>query len=430
VIDDLGGLPRLLMSIPGISSDKRLAAELRGLSFDLDRPAADVARQLAGIVLDAVKASTEPVAVAGIEREFTRHPAAMTTLTYVVLSGLRVKMNTVIARHSGDAAPTNDLGGASADVWMVEDFDQGGVFSIVPLEDREVRLHIPQIRLHLLRARIAEWIGRAHDYASLFPFPSFDMNPNLFEAAVAAVLTARLNALRSTRGERIRFTDIFPGCSMTKRVSYMEVDALPMRFDLQQEIWPGDVRAAAGSTGARVLGEHVHIAQGVTRRLEETIGSVLRGEGTTKCIDVHFVLPQPNTDRLAHFGIQCKSGASKRFDALKMYEEAMAYMAPVAGMDHYFVLAALHPERARRPPKGAWPDGLILMDTLADFAPLMRTLPSTRPGRGRRGGSGLVKARDSGVGEWGPREDTHCGLPARAPRRAHWALSSHQVAIG
>ena len=275
---------------------------------------------------------------------------------------------------------------------LVEDFDKGGVFSIVPVEDSEVRLRIPQIRLHLLRTRIAEWISRVHDYASLFPFPSFDMSWDLFEAAVAAVLTARLNALRSTKGDLVRVADIFPGCSMTTATRSRSLGALPPHFLPWKETKLGDVPESSSSQ-RHALGDTVWIREDVPCSLRETVGSVLRCKERKRCIDVHFVLPQPLTAHLAHFGIQCKSGASERFNALKMYEDAMEYMAPVAGMDHYFVLAALRPELVKRPREDAWPNGLIVVDSLAEFAPLMRALPAParrqsgkRPTRGRRGG--------------------------------------------
>jgi hypothetical protein len=119
---------------------------------------------------------------------------------------------------------------------------------------------------------------------------------------------------------------------------------------------------------------HVTTALGGRRALAESASVVLHRLRQAKCIDVHFVLPYPVKPGMAHFGLQCKSGVSERFNALEMYEEAMKYMAPVAGMDHYFVLAVLRPELVDRPHEDAWPDGLIIMDSLAEFAPLMRTL--------------------------------------------------------
>jgi hypothetical protein len=209
---------------------------------------------------------------------------------------------------------------------------------------------------------------------SLFPFPSFEMDPKLFEAAVAAVLAARLNALRSTKGERITVADIFPDCSMAPDWGSIELGALPGQFGLLKEKAGGGRRASA-SDATLVLSGHVTWLPNVTCKLEETVGSVLRCAKGAKCIDVHFVLPQPRTERLAHFAIQCKSGVSVRFDALAMYEEAMTYMASVAGMDHYFVLAALQPDRVQRPLEAQWPDGLIVVDSMAEFAPLMRAMP-------------------------------------------------------
>jgi hypothetical protein len=65
-------------------------------------------------------------------------------------------------------------------------------------------------------------------------------------------------------------------------------------------------------------------------------------------------------------------------------------MAPVADMDHYFVLATLQPDRVKRPLEEQWPEGLIIVDSMAEFAPLMRATPprddATR-GKDRKGGS-------------------------------------------
>jgi hypothetical protein len=315
----------------------------------------------------------------------------MTTLLFIVLSGLRVTMDTVIARRvegleQGGAPSTAPAGEASRArrVWSVEDFDQGGLFTIVPVGGSdEVRLHIPNIRLHLLRLHIARWIGRVHDYQDLFPFPSFTMNPKLFEKACAAVLAARLNALRSTQGERIMVADIFPGCSMSRlqRLKHVKVAG---EVALLSEMVLGDVTLPSRGSGL-FLAEDVTTDESGTLPLAESGGRVLRRLEGAKCTDVHFVLPYPGKPGLAHYGIQCKSGASERFDALAMYEEAMEYMAPVAGMDHYYVLAALWPELVDRPREDAWPDGLIIVDSVAEFAPLMRTLPPrAAPTRRRR----------------------------------------------
>jgi hypothetical protein len=123
---------------------------------------------------------------------------------------------------------------------------------------------------------------------------------------------------------------------------------------------------------------------------------VFRRDPNAAYLDVHFVLRYPARSGKAHFGIQCKSVASRRFNALTMYEEAMAYMAPVAGMDHYFVLAALQPDRVKRPPMAQWPDGLIVVDSIAEFAPLMRAMPlagDAARGEDAEGGSAASRRR-------------------------------------
>ena len=138
----------------------------------------------------------------------------------------------------------------------------------------------------------------------------------------------------------------------------------------------GDVTSGS----LRFFDENVWIPDHPAQPLGSTEGLVLRRFQGAKCVDVHFVLAQPDDDRRAHFAIQCKSGASTRFDALKMYQEAMAYIEPVEGMDHYFVLAALHTDKVRRPPMEQWPDNLIVVDSFAEFVPLMRALVDRQMG--------------------------------------------------
>jgi hypothetical protein len=161
---------------------------------------------------------------------------------------------------------------------------------------------------------------------------------------------------------------------------------------LQRETVLGDVTDVAAG-GVRRLAQDVTTTLQGKRALTESAGTVLHRSRTAACIDVHFVLPYPAKPGLAHYAVQCKSGATGTLDALAMYEEAMEYIAPVAGMDHHFVLAALQPDKVRRPPMAQWPDGLIVVDSMAEFAPLMRTMPLTGDaarGKGAEGGSTAV----------------------------------------
>ena len=334
---------------------------------------------LAGIVMATAEVDGRAVQTFG--DIFARNGSALETLLYIVISGLAVRMNARIDEKH-----------------QVQDFDRGGLFTIEPVggtsRTGEVRLQIPRFRLNALRVYLGRAIRWLYDYQDLFPFPSFTMRPELFEAAVAAVLAARLNALRSTRGEAIAVRDIFPGCSMSSRAREEWV-SVPPAMQLQQETVLGDTTTAAARRRRR-LSQHVTTALVGKVALAESAGIVLHPTHTAACIDVHLVLPYPVKPGMTHFGIQCKSGDTERFDALAMYEEAMAYMAPVADMDHYFVLAALQPDRVQRPPMAQWPDGLIVVDSVAEFAPLMRTMPlagDAARGEDAEGGSTASRRR-------------------------------------
>jgi hypothetical protein len=109
-------------------------------------------------------------------------------------------------------------------------------------------------------------------------------------------------------------------------------------------------------------------------------------------------------------------GGVGALDALAMDEEATECVAPVAGMDHNVVLAAPQPELVDRPPRAAWPDGTIIVDSLA---PLMHTLPASVGGASAGGsrvdGTARARARArAGMAVAVPRCPLDCALSPTA----------------
>ena len=119
-----------------------------------------------------------------------------------------------------------------------------------------------------------------------------------------------------------------------------------------------------------------------TIALSQATGLVMRRHRMAKCADVHFGLERPGSKRLAHFAIQCKTGVTRNENAVDMYDDAMVYMSKVAGMDHYFVLVSLHSKITRHRMED-WPPGLIVVDSMAEFAPLVRPLIQAKTRRRR-----------------------------------------------
>jgi hypothetical protein len=349
VIEDLGGLPGLLQPV-GKNDRLDLIKAIPGLKHCLRNAAVDLANVIRVTVMEIDNAAMTFRTISA------QNQSALETLLYIVISGLAINMETRIGQEH-----------------QVQDFDRGGLFTLEPVKDKfgtvKMRLRIPYFRLNALSGYMADVIPWLHDYKDLFPFPSFLMSPERLEAAVTAVLAARLNALYNTGRQVATIGDVFPGCAMTSRCRSSRVQLAP-NVEPLQEAHLGDV--ARGSS--RLLGEDVWISDDTAQPLSSAEGLVLHRFDGAKCVDVRFVLAQPKKKKMAHFAIQCKSGSSTTFDALQMYEEAKAYMAPVEGMDHYFVLAALHTGKVRRPPMDQWPENLIVVDSFAEFVPLMRAL--------------------------------------------------------
>jgi hypothetical protein len=101
------------------------------------------------------------------------------------------------------------------------------------------------------------------------------MRPGLFEAAVAAVLAARLNALRSTQGERTSVADIFTGCSMSPLQQWMSVKVAG-DVTLLSETVLGDEADMATTGGRRVLAGRATTWERGTLPLAEYGGCILR----------------------------------------------------------------------------------------------------------------------------------------------------------
>jgi hypothetical protein len=98
------------------------------------------------------------------------------------------------------------------------------------------------------------------------------MRPGLFEAAVAAVLAARLNALRSTQGES---ADIFTGCSMSPLQQWMSVKVAG-DVTLLSETVLGDEADMATTGGRRVLAGRATTWERGKLPLAEYGGCILR----------------------------------------------------------------------------------------------------------------------------------------------------------
>jgi hypothetical protein len=267
------------------------------------------------------------------------------------------------------------------DAHQVEHFDHGGWLSIE--EDpaggdssQTFRLAMPQFRVNGLRTWIARDVPWLHDYGDLTLFPSFRMDPERFELLVVSALAARINALYRTRPWKHAATlrDLFPGCRMHPSTPWLVLLLAANTMRCEEERQAQELRDVEDGRKEYFLRDDVWIHR-QQRSLVNATGYVLKCFRNMKCIDARVVMEQEDSERKAHIAIQCKSGAKEVLKVGELYEEAMAYMGTVPALDHFYVLAPLYAACVKLPE--GWgdddnlPEGLILVTSMRDFAPLL-----------------------------------------------------------